>query len=158
MWFKTHSTCPLCRAPVEPAPADDNLPEVVITVREPEGREPGSSSGLCAECQHQGEEENRSGHTVSSSSSSDGFKRKPSSLVGMTVEVPRRNESFRDESGCESPSAQSSFRSPVSRMLSFKRMLSRDRKANLSPSSGSAAGCSSAIHIEKERGGRDETQ
>ncbi|KAF7834530.1 RING-H2 finger protein ATL2 [Senna tora] len=151
MWFKTHSTCPLCRAPVEPEPAGENRPEVVITVCEPGGTEPGSSSGLCAECEHGGEEGNRTGHTVSSSSSSSsiGPKQKASSLVGVTVEVPRRSEIFGDESSCESPSTQSSFRSPMSRMLSFKRMLSRDRKGNLSPSSGSTS--------ELEKGGRDET-
>lgn len=132
---------------------------MVITVCEPEIPEPGSTSGLCSECQHEGEEENRSSHAVSSSSSSIGFKRKPSPLVGVTVEVPRRNESFGYESGCDSPSTQSSFRSPMSRMLSFKKMLSRDRKGSLSPSSGGAAGCSSsAIEVEKDGGGRDETQ
>nr|AOX49225.1 RING-H2 finger protein [Acacia koa] len=148
MWFKTHSTCPTCRAAVEPAPADANRPEVVITVSD----EPGSTSGLCSECQHEGRDEIRSGHTVCSSSSSIELGRKPLSLVGVTLEVPKRSESF----GAESPSAQSPFRSPMSRMLSFKRMLSRDRKANLSPSAG---GSGSGSEMEKDGGGGgEETQ
>lgn len=101
------------------------------------------------------EEENRtgSGREVCCSSSV-GLRRKPS-FVGVTVEVPPpRNESFRDESGCDSPS---SFRSPMSRMLSFKRMLSREWKGSVSPSS--CGGCSSAAELNAERGGgRDETQ
>ncbi|KAI9113698.1 hypothetical protein K1719_014949 [Acacia pycnantha] len=152
MWFKTHSTCPTCRAAVEPAPADANQPEVVITViDEPEIPEPGSTSGLCSECQHEGRDEIRSGRTVCSSSSSIELGRKPTSLVGVTLEVPKRSESF----GAESPSTQSPFRSPMSRMLSFKRMLSRDRKANLSPS---AEGSGSVSEIEKDGGGGEETQ
>ncbi|MED6106502.1 hypothetical protein PIB30_005130 [Stylosanthes scabra] len=95
MWFQSHSTCPVCRAPVEPP----KEPEVVITVCE---SEPGSSS--------QGE---------------DGLipKDSSSSVVNVSVEVPERNE----DSGCES-SSSSSFRSPVGRMVSLKRILSREKK------------------------------
>ena len=126
---------------------------MVITVCDPEGPEPGSSSRLCSECQP---EENRSGDGVSSSSSSIEFRRKPSA-----IEIPKRNESFGggdDSAGCDSPSTPSSFRSPMSRMLSFTRILSRERKANLSPSSGSGGGCSSVNELDSERGGREETQ
>ncbi|KAK7329468.1 hypothetical protein VNO77_23637 [Canavalia gladiata] len=142
MWFHSHSTCPLCRAPVESAPDGSTRPEVVITVCAPES----GSSSL--------EIENRNG----SSSSSVGLRRKPS-LVGVTVEVPPRNETFRDETGCDSPSTQSSsFRSPMSRMLSFKRILSREKKGSVSPSSRGGGACSSAAESHSERGGRDETQ
>ncbi|KAI4345391.1 hypothetical protein L6164_012519 [Bauhinia variegata] len=156
MWFLSHSTCPLCRAPVE---APSTVDEVVITVSEP-GSGSGSSSGLCAECENEGEERDRNDLAISSSSSSVGLRRKPS-FAGVTIEAPGagRNESF-DESNCDSPSTQSSFRSPVSRMLSFKRMLSRDRKAGIFPSSGIHGDCSSTTttDIELERGGREETQ
>ncbi|XP_061349142.1 RING-H2 finger protein ATL2-like [Gastrolobium bilobum] len=112
MWFQSHSTCPLCRAPVKPPP--ETRPEVTVTVCEPES---GSSSGCC---QYEGEEPNRTGPAVSSSSSSTGFG---------------------DES-------QSSSRSPMSRMLSFKRILSRERKARVSPSSNCVVGCSSMAELD----------
>lgn len=158
-WFKTHSTCPICRAAVEPEPTEADRPEVVITVSEPEIPEPGSTSGLCSECQNEGRYETRSGLTVCSPSSSIGFGRKPSSLAGVTLEMPKGSECFGEESACESPSTQSSLRSPMSRMLSFKRMLSRDRKANLSPTAGcTAGGSSSGIEEEKDGGERKECQ
>ncbi|XP_028787007.1 RING-H2 finger protein ATL2-like [Neltuma alba] len=161
MWFKTHSTCPVCRAAVEPTPTDANGPEVVITVSEQEVSEAGSTSGLCSECQPEGRDEARSGHTVCSSSSWIGLEGKPSSLVGVTLEVPKRSESFGDESAYDSPSSQSSFRSPMSRMRSFKRMLSRDWKASLSPSAGTSTAKGSGFGNEFEKnggGGREETQ
>ncbi|KAK7354825.1 hypothetical protein VNO80_20336 [Phaseolus coccineus] len=127
MWFHSHATCPLCRAPVERTAE----PEVVITVSEPE---PGSG-------------ENRTGSTSSPSSSVGSTK---SSLVGVTVEVPPRDESLRDENS-------TSFRSPMSRMLSFTRILSRERRGNVSPSS-CGGDCSSAAQCDAERGGREETQ
>ena len=126
---------------MEPQPELETRPEVVITVCEPET---GSSSGLRAE------DENRTG-----------TGREMRKLLPVTVEVPARNaEGFGNESGgCESPSTSSSFRSPVSRMLSFKRILSRERKGSVSPSSCGGGGCSSAAElIDAERGGREETQ
>ena len=57
---------------------------------------------------------------------------KPVELVGITVEVPSRS-GFGHELN-ESPASQS-LRSPMSRMLSFTRILSRDRRASLSPTS-----------------------
>ena len=74
----------------------------------------------------------------------------------MTVVVPTRNgKGFGNESGGRnSPSTSPSFRSPVSRILSFKRILSRERKGSMSPSSCSDGGCSfSAELIDEERGG-----
>ncbi|CAH8357758.1 unnamed protein product [Eruca vesicaria subsp. sativa] len=83
--------------------------QVVITISpEPVSAiEPGSSSGLRDDPQDLG--------------------RKPAA-----IEVPRRNFSeFEDELTRNSP-----FRSPMSRMLSFTRMLSRDRRTALSPIAG----------------------
>ncbi|XP_004487829.1 RING-H2 finger protein ATL2-like [Cicer arietinum] len=127
MWFHSHSTCPLCRAPVEPTPDSQTRPEIVLKICEPE---------------------------TGSSSSSVGLRRKPS-FVGVTVDVP-----VRDESCIDSPSStQSSFRSPMSRMMSLKRILSREWKGSVSPSScgGSGGGCSSVVELKVEQGGRDET-
>ncbi|MED6178051.1 hypothetical protein PIB30_104048 [Stylosanthes scabra] len=136
MWFHSHATCPLCRAPVEPQPEPETRPEeFVITVCE---GETGSSSGICPQ------ELNRNG---------TGNGRERRKLSPVTVEVPARNcESFRDESGGHEspPSSSSSFRSPMSRMLSFKRILSRERKGSVSPSSIAACGggsCSSAAEV-----------
>ncbi|KHN26534.1 RING-H2 finger protein ATL2 [Glycine soja] len=137
MWFHSHDTCPLCRAPVERAPEPE---VVVITVPDPVS-ETGS-----------GENENRTGS--SSSSSSVGLSKPKPSLVGVTIEVPPRDENFQNElqPSCDS---SSSFRSPMSRMLSFTRMLGREKKGNVSPSScGGGGDCSSAA----ERGEREETQ
>ncbi|KAH7548570.1 hypothetical protein ACOSP7_031851 [Xanthoceras sorbifolium] len=122
MWFHSHSTCPLCRSPVEPGTAEaENVGHVVVSVTEP-----GSSS-----------------ESVETSSSFGDRRRKPRELVGMSIEVPTRNynEGFEDEStGSDSASSQtqtqtqSSFRSPLTPMLSFKRILSRERRGNSSPS------------------------
>lgn len=130
---------------------------MVIDVCEPAGPEPDSATGLTAEC---GNEENRTGPTLSSSLSSIGLRRKPSLLAGVAVEVSA-SRSFGKEveaSGCGSPS---SFRSPKSRMLSFKRILGRERKSSLSPSSESAVeGCSTIAitELNRERVGRDEPE
>lgn len=128
MWFHSHSTCPLCRTSIEPDSVTENPAEFVISVVDPAGNEPGSSSGLCSDCQC---EEEQTGQP----SSSIAARRKPMELAGVSIEVPRRNENFRDESACDSPSGQGGFRSPMSRMLSFTRILSRDRRASASPTS-----------------------
>lgn len=141
MWFQSHSTCPLCRAPVEAAPVQATRQEVTIDMCEPE-LVLGSSSG---------DEMNRSVPEFSSSCSSSCSDEKQSSLVDITVEIPRRSESdcksfAVGESSCDSPS---SFRSPMSRVLSFTRILSRERKPSFSPSLDCAA--------DAERGEREET-
>lgn len=120
---------------MDPSPAGETRPEVAVSVPEPE---PGSGSGMGS-----GEEVNRTELAVSSTSST---VEKSSSFVGVTV----RSESLGDEAGYDSPS----FRSPMSRMLSLKRILSRERKT----SSGCGTGCSSAAELDVERGGREETQ
>ena len=86
-------------------------------------------------------------------SSSFGARRKPFELVGVSIEVPRRNESFgRGEE--DSPSGQtSSFRSPMSRMLSFKRILSRDKRGSgmMSPSGNSTpSGKSQRLKVSRK--------
>ncbi|GFZ09029.1 similar to TOXICOS EN LEVADURA 2 [Actinidia rufa] len=120
MWFHSHSTCPLCRSPVEPVP--ENRSDVVVSITEP-----GSSSAFCASCQHEEK-------TSVPSSSSVGHRRKAFELNSVTIEVPRRGES-EDEVGPSSPATP--YKSPASRLLSLKRILSMNRKgATVSPSSG----------------------
>ncbi|TKY54172.1 RING-H2 finger protein ATL2 [Spatholobus suberectus] len=71
------------------------------------------------------------------------------SSSALRVEVVGRNESFGRESGCESGS---SFRSPVSRMLSFKSILGREKKGSVSGCV--VGGCSSMTELDAERAGR----
>ncbi|XP_044479937.1 RING-H2 finger protein ATL2-like [Mangifera indica] len=146
MWFHSHSTCPLCRSSVEPCQDEpENPTHVAVSVTEP-----GSSSGLFMTRQHEDE-------TAGTSSFED--KGKPRDVINVSIEVPARNynEGFDSESTrCDSPSSQvqtqSSFRSPVSRMLSFKRILSRERRGNLSPS-GNTASCGGTVtELDIERG------
>ena len=86
-------------------------------------------------------------------------------LAGVSIEVPRRNENFGlsgDESQ-ESPATQVA-KSPGSRLLSLKRILSRDRKSMLSPTSAAAAtggvcsGNSTEFEADIERGSDNNIQ
>lgn len=142
MWFHSHSTCPLCRAPVEeygPSPA--NPGDLILNVSAPEAEsDRNSGTDLCATCQ------NQDGHEPEGTSSI-GSRRK------LSVEVPRRNSvnGFDGESSlCDSATSQSqSFRSPMSRILSFKRILSRDRRQSPCSSPRTTA----AAESDLERGG-----
>ncbi|XP_071725298.1 RING-H2 finger protein ATL2 [Rutidosis leptorrhynchoides] len=114
MWLHSHSTCPMCRAPVERF--TENRDQVVLTVLDGSGIatvEPDS----CSDSGSSYEEK------VAGTSSSS----KPAQ-----IDIQRRNlEEFENElnRGAFSPANQS-FRSPMSRMLSFTRMLSRERRSN----------------------------
>ncbi|MBA0637189.1 hypothetical protein Godav_029261 [Gossypium davidsonii] len=135
MWFHSHSTCPLCRTPVEEyKPVSDNPGDLVLTINEPSEGESGSdrSSDLCATCRHE------EGHE---DSSAVGYRRK------LSIEISRNTEGFEGESsGCNSGPSPA-YRSPMTRMLSFKRILSRDRRGS---------GTISVPESDIERGG-DET-
>ncbi|XP_019189456.1 PREDICTED: RING-H2 finger protein ATL2 [Ipomoea nil] len=121
MWFHSHSTCPLCRSPVEAFHGPDET-VVNVKVNEPVAgnwAEPGSSSGLCSEV---------NGPTTSSL----GSRRKGVDLTGVRVEVPARNE-LDPEFSLSSP-ASCGFRSPGSRLLSLKRILSMNKRTPSGPS------------------------
>ncbi|CAK9145600.1 unnamed protein product [Ilex paraguariensis] len=135
MWFHSHSTCPLCRSPVEPVQVSENKrsDDVVVSVCE---TEPGSSSGMCPTCQSDE-------HSASTSLEDRG--KGLVDTVGVTIEVPRRTES-RDELGLSSPSSQG-YRSPGSRLLSLKRMLSMNKKAP--DTSTSCASVRTELDIER---------
>ncbi|CAI0466895.1 unnamed protein product [Linum tenue] len=138
MWFHSHSTCPLCRSPVEPVPAVEMV-ELCDSTRDLE---------------------------IGPSASVGGRKFRGD----LGIEVPLRN--FGEESSSaaagavpESPASQG-FRSPMSRMLSFTRILSRDWRANngyvLSPhtpiptscggSMAAAAASEDTVDCDLERG------
>ncbi|KAF8387718.1 hypothetical protein HHK36_026372 [Tetracentron sinense] len=151
MWFHSHSTCPLCRVPVKPdipVPVTETMFEIVVSVGEPVEAEAGSSSGVCSSCQHC---EDEMGCSSSSPLADLGSRRKP-------LELQRRNDSFGnldEEFGLGSPRGQG-FKSPRNRILSLKRILSRDKMAVLSRSA-SALSCSSVTDNDVERG-REEAQ
>ncbi|WVZ09606.1 hypothetical protein V8G54_014136 [Vigna mungo] len=109
MWFQSHTTCPLCRAPVEAISEQETRSEVAVVVCEPETV---------------GEEVERSTPVGSSSSA-------------------LRNESLGSET-------ESSFLSPVSRIVSLKRILSREKKGSVSGCV--VGGCSSTTtELDAER-------
>lgn len=120
MWFRSHSTCPLCRSPVEKMTGSaEPAVKPLEPVEELSLSEPGSSSvsGFCDACQHE-----------SGGAASFGALRKGEDLVGVRIEVPPR----RAESVLELTQG-----SPASRLLSFKRILSMGRR---SPAAGSSSG------------------
>lgn len=144
MWFHSHSTCPICRSPVEPG-AD---PEIRVEIGEPEpGPEEPNSTGLCSECEGD----------ASSSSSSAMEARRKKKPVSVSIEVPRRSASFGRGGDDNSPAVHTpSFRSPMSRMLSFKsRMLSSFRSPTAAATT--SASCSSVNELDLEQG-KDGTQ
>ncbi|XP_042516352.1 RING-H2 finger protein ATL2-like [Macadamia integrifolia] len=170
MWFHSHSTCPLCRTIVTseiPAVKPNETPaEVSVTVGEPES---GSSSGLCPSCVHdRGETGSSSASSPPSSSSaassSLGTREKPLETVTISIEVPRRNDILRGleeehlylgspgVQGLKSPIGQQGLRSPIQ---SLKRIFSRERKGNLSPSSPVDLSYSTATEIDLENGRRN---
>lgn len=150
MWFHSHSTCPLCRSPVEPVGEEF----VAIAIPGFDRAEAGTSSGLCSSCHH----EEAPGMAAASSSSAEApplsGRRKPPELAGFSIEVPRWAEP-EDEPRCDTPASR--LRSPVSRMLSFKRILTRERWGG-SPSPSAAAATSPAsrgppaTEVDLERG------
>ncbi|KAI3459255.1 hypothetical protein Pfo_015918 [Paulownia fortunei] len=119
MWFHSHSTCPLCRSPVEPV-ENRNEPSstVVEAAEEVSGSEPSSSSGsgLCAMCQH----EDVNGNANVNTTSLGGRRKANGGIMGVRIEVaPPRLE-------LENELTQTS---PGTRLLSLKRLLSMSKKS-----------------------------
>ncbi|GER46243.1 RING/U-box superfamily protein [Striga asiatica] len=113
VWFRSHTTCPLCRSPAEPVAEPACGPNL--------GSIGSGSDGICAAC-WRGECGGDAGPA------SSGGRRK---AVDVRIEVgpPRLAE-------LESELTQSS---PVARLLSFKRLLSMGRKSPRAESSGCGA-------------------
>ncbi|CAI9765851.1 unnamed protein product [Fraxinus pennsylvanica] len=111
MWFRSHSTCPLCRSPVEQVAEPEKVrAEIAINVNEP-----GSSSG---------------NNTMSS-----GDRRKGLDLV--SIEVPRRTE-FDEELPLSSPGFRSpgSRLLSIKRFLSMNRKSPKGTPCGAGTSSG----------------------
>ncbi|KAL6532487.1 hypothetical protein OROGR_014457 [Orobanche gracilis] len=101
MWFRSHSTCPLCRSPVEHVVhrRHEMVEKPVEPAEKSNGPEPSSSSSSGTE-------------DVECNTTSLVGRRKGPGPVGVTIEVPPRRPGLENES------------SPVGRLLSLKRILS----------------------------------
>lgn len=146
MWFHSHSTCPLCRSPVEPV---FEARDCVVSVGDIESGLPGTSSGFCDRCL--GEE-----HDVAQTRRL-GDRRKGLELQRVTIEVPRRHE-FGDGLRLSSPASQG-LRSPMSaRFMSLKRILSFNaRGVPVSPGVGTSRGVATS-ELDVESGREESTQ
>ncbi|GAB2210384.1 hypothetical protein Droror1_Dr00015650 [Drosera rotundifolia] len=146
MWFHSHSTCPLCRAPVEAesAVSDD---AVVIEIMETELTRPSqmTESVPVSESIRQGEEVTGSDLASEVVAVPVWARRKKGEIVGVSIEVPGRSESLdSDESG----STSQAFRSPIQ---SLKRILSREKRPLPSPGTGTSCAPTMAT-VELESG------
>lgn len=156
MWFLSHSTCPLCRAGVHPQPPSEESHRLV-SAEFASGPDVSSSSQPCDSCR--AEQENifsGSSSPTSSLSSSSTSSSSSASVVlhtscqqdshphrkkgGIRIEVPNRGEALEGEA--------SSALTPGSRILSLKRILSRDRKFSPRAYPGG-----SPREVDLERGG-----
>lgn len=137
MWFLSHSTCPLCRAGVHPQPPSEES-HCLASTEFASGPDVSSSSPPCDSCRvEQGNifpdssspTSSLSSSSSTSSSSSGSEVPHPSCQQdssphrkkgGIRIEVPNRGEAPEGEASSASTSG--------SRILSLKRILSRDRK------------------------------
>lgn len=151
MWFHSHSTCPICRSLVDEAdfPAKVDAGDVVVELTESTQSQLGD---VTEPAERPGPSEPE---PVVSSSSSVGGRRKGMDFVEVSIEVPRRTQSFTfsnsDESG-PSRSPSHGFRSPTSRILSLKRILSRDKRSSLPSPSGAGTSRLVAGELDVELG------
>lgn len=161
MWFHSHSTCPLCRSPVDAfdvppitavsAAADEVVVELSELTQSQLATVPELGQGA-----RPSEGESTTAGSLGSSSSSSSLvgRRKGLDLVGVSIEVPRRSQSFcfpgsnSDECG-PSRSPGHGFKSPTSRILSLKRILSREKRSPLPSPSGAG---SSRFELDIESG------
>ncbi|KAL0857421.1 hypothetical protein Bca101_062575 [Brassica carinata] len=135
MWFHSHSTCPLCRSLVQP-PATTLEEQIVIAIsHEPVyATEPVTTSG-----------------PGSSAMTLEDVGREPAA-----IETPRRGLS--DDVTQNLPAINHSFTSPMNRVFSFARMLSRNGRS--APPSFAGAPSQSSCRIvmnesDIERGGQE---
>ncbi|CAN7112298.1 unnamed protein product [Brassica rapa subsp. narinosa] len=134
MWFHSHSTCPLCRSLVHAV--EEQVTVIAISPEHVSATEPVSSSG-----------------SGSSAMPLDDLRREPAE-----IETPRRIFSeFEDGLTRNSPVNHS----PMSRMLSFTRMVSRNRRSAPSsfagaPSQSPSSSCQVVMNeSDIERGGEE---
>ncbi|CAH9136718.1 unnamed protein product [Cuscuta epithymum] len=118
MWFHSHATCPLCRTPVE---AFHGPEETAVTDTEPvagNGTGPSTTSEFCRD--------------ENATTTSLGSRRKGFDFTAVRLQVPTRNE-LNPELEQSSP-ASYAFRSPGSRLMSLKNILSMNKRTSSGPS------------------------
>lgn len=132
MWFRSHSTCPLCRTAAKPEPAVSDsakIEQVSITISGPIPSEVHDNSGQ-AQSVRFGEDCNPPNWPKQVNAETDQGTSGGRNVPQIGIEVPKRPDglSFPGE-GCQlcSPNgSQSSSKSPVTLLRSLTRMLSRD--------------------------------
>ncbi|CAJ2663251.1 unnamed protein product [Trifolium pratense] len=162
MWFQSHSTCPLCRNLVSVESSNGEEKEMNVLVSSENGENLSPMSGLESSnfptnvlvwgnhqtqvnsfsvCLDEGSSQQQSYSTSSSSSCSlDGENVNNSRCNGngmLVIDIPQNEFSSSSLSSFDSRCVEDEMKSPMSsRLRSFKRLLSRDKK--LSPSSPSS--------------------
>ncbi|CAH1453404.1 unnamed protein product [Lactuca virosa] len=142
MWFHSNSTCPLCRSPVEPADM-----EMRMSVEQPATvAEPSSSTSLSSPVQRIGD------HTETPSLAD---RRKG---IDVRIDVPSRSE-LQADNEFRLPSPSQGFRSPGSRLMALKRIISMSRKSPaVSPSSGVGPSCLTVTESDLESACHESTR
>ncbi|VYS62852.1 unnamed protein product [Arabidopsis thaliana] len=112
MWFHSHSSCPLCRSLIEPfaGGVKSTMDEVAISISDPVYGDTNHHEGI---------------ETTGDSVPEDSQRK------SAAIEISQRNLGEIEND----LSRSHSFRSPMSRMISFTRNLSRDRRSASSSSS-----------------------
>ncbi|CAK9164077.1 unnamed protein product [Ilex paraguariensis] len=119
MWFHSHSSCPLCRAPVQPidnpVQVTENPLETVVLILESPSSESGSNSGLSPTSR-------RAENQMFSTSPPENYRSKSPGLMGITVEVPvtEKGPKASDEMDLESKKGNG-FKQPGEPVRSLKR-------------------------------------
>ncbi|CAA7057382.1 unnamed protein product [Microthlaspi erraticum] len=123
MWFHSHSSCPLCRSLVEPidGTVKSAAEEVAISISDPV---PGDDHGSRPEL-------GDADLVVGGAETSENLDREYSRRKPAAIEVPVRNLGELENDLTRSHS----FRSPMRRVMSFTRILSRERRNASSSSS-----------------------
>jgi len=138
MWFRSHSTCPVCRAgaqPESPVLESAKIDQVSVTISGPIPSgihdDPNSGQGQTASS---GEEYNPQNQQKQMNAEIDQGTSGGRKVSQIGIEIPKRPDglSFPGE-GCQlcSPNgSQSTSKSPVTLLRSLTRMLSRDTERN----------------------------
>ncbi|GAB2266678.1 hypothetical protein Dimus_001673 [Dionaea muscipula] len=159
MWFHSHSTCPLCRGPVDaemPPLREDIIPADTVVV-EIAAEQATTTTGIQPELDRSPGLGNESEEQVCQPDLSTAVmpapiwaRRKGVELVGVSINIPGRSESFSnsDELRTSSPAGQA-FMSPI---RSLRKILSREKRSMPSPGTGTSCTMVPAAELDVEQG------
>lgn len=149
MWFRSHSTCPVCRTgakPEQPVLESARAEQVSVTIPGPISS--GFQDNLNLEQEQTagcGEDYNVQNPTNMFSwgwqkqrktGADEGTSRGRASMPQIVIEIPKRTDGFSSGDGhpLQSPNgSQSSSKSPIPRLRSLSRILSRDTEKKVFP-------------------------